>query len=918
MSNAKSGLKFRVARFSLVAIILPVIVIGILFVTYHKRATLSDINHENMRLAEAIRDDVNNFLQAPLHTVSAVAQLSRNPDIAPQLDALMSQLAESFGFYESIMLLDESGIVRNLGTMTTVQLNRGDYLGLDLSRSEHVERARRLGTHTWSDTFISPITGEPTLSLTLPFERGLVVGNFNLSTLSRVVATSPDKTRDHIFLVNAKGRVIAHTDRNLVLQQENFSTRPVVSAGLAGHEGLYEYRAGGVELIGTVLKIPETGWLVVVEREKASVFAQQRIIERILALVLVISLLLVLLFIAYINSRVVKPVISISSASKELAGGHFPALPAYTGSYRELDELTTNFNGMSAALQQREAELQDKNVELEHEIDERMHFEEELRERNEELTSIEEELRHQLDETITVQNELLTSQMLLYAMLDNSFQFQGLLTPAGKVVKINKASIDFIGVPKETVIGCNFWETPWWSHDPVLQIRIEAAVRQAALGETVHLEVTHLDVAGSLHVIEFSLKPSFNAEGLVVYLIPEGHDITDRRLLEQQIMQQQKLEGIGLLAGGIAHDFNNLLTPIFGYADMIRNKFEPVDPVHIRAAAILEAATKAKDLVKQLLSFSRKQMLSTQQYDLNVIVESFMTIPRRTMRENIAIDLLLCAERCPVQADRTQIEQILLNLAVNAQDAIAANGRITIETGHLTLDDEYCRLHPGASPGRYILLAFSDTGSGMDDATLAHIFDPFFTTKPAGHGTGLGLSTVYGIVKQHEGCIDVRSTPGHGTTFRIYLPECAGPAETETKSAAEKVAAQGTEATGTILLVEDNSMVMEMVRELLEMHGYQMLCAMEPDAAIELARANATRINLLISDVIMPQMNGPELYGRLSEIIPGLKVLFMSGYANNLSVHDGFLEEGVNFIAKPFTSEVFLGKIAGMLARNGD
>lgn len=557
-----------------------------------------------------------------------------------------------------------------------------------------------------------------------------------------------------------------------------------------------------------------------------------------------------------------------------------------------------------------------RTSELEREIVERMRVEDSLQVKNEELTAIEEELRNQLDETLNIQNELLSSQLLVTAMMDNSFQFQGLLTPDGMLVEVNRAALDFVGVTKEVVVGCYFWETPWWNHDPVLQTRIQEAVKQAAAGESVHLEVTHKDVAGSLHIIDFSLKPALNAEGAVVYLIPEGHDITERRLLEQQVMQQQKLEGVGLLAGGIAHDFNNLLTPIFGYAEMIRKKFNPDEQIYGRASAILEAATKAKNLVKQLLSFSRKQILTTQLYDLNEIIRSFMAIMLRTIRENIAIDLPLCAERCPVQVDRTQIEQILLNLAVNAQDAIAANGRIIIETGHLVLDDEYCQRHPGARPGRYVMLAFSDNGCGMDDATLSHIFIPFFTTKPVGHGTGLGLSTVYGIVKQHEGYIDAQSKPGYGTTFRIYLPECADSAETV--SIAEAAPVQGLTTPGTILLVEDNTMVMEMVRDLLEMHGHQVLCAEEPEAAIELARGNAARIDLLVSDVVMPQMNGPELYGRLSEIIPGLKVLFMSGYANNLSVHNGFLEEGVNFIAKPFTSETMLGHVTRMLELDND
>jgi len=230
---------------------------------------------------------------------------------------------------------------------------------------------------------------------------------------------------------------------------------------------------------------------------------------------------------------------------------------------------------MSVTLQQRQEELQDRNVQLEHEIDERLRAEESLKEKNEELTAIEKELRSQLDEKILAQKEMLSSQMLLSAMLDNSFQFQGLLTTDGVVIDVNKASADFIGVDKKAVVGCKFWETPWWSHDPILQSRLKAAIRRAATGESAHFEVTHLNASGGKHVIDFTLKPAYDDAGSVVYLIPEGHDITDRRLLEEQIIQQQKLESIGLLAGGIAHDFNNLLTPIFGYAEMNMQEVHP-------------------------------------------------------------------------------------------------------------------------------------------------------------------------------------------------------------------------------------------------------------------------------------------------------------------------------------------------------
>jgi PAS domain S-box-containing protein len=900
-----------VVVFWLVCILLPILLLGSLFIYYNNRTTTSHINMANMRLASAMRSDVSNFLRAPVRTAIALGQLSQNPETSPHLDSLMTQMADSYGFYESIMLLDRKGIVRNLGVVSGVRLNRGDLLGLDLSRAEHVEKVLRTGQYAWSDTFISSITGEPTLSLTMPFDHGMIVGNVNLKDLSRVVAPSTGSRHAHTYLVNGKGRVIAHPDQDLVLRQENFSNRAAVAAGLSGHEGVYEYRVGDAELIGTVLKIPETGWLVVVEQDKAEEFAHLHAMQRMIMIVLAGMLLMCGFSIYYINSRVIRPVLSISSASRDVTLGVFPKLPEYAGNFRELDDLTRNFNDMSVALQQREEDLQDRNVELEHEIDERMRIEESLQGKNEELTAIEEELRNQLDETIHAQNELLSSQVLLSAMLDNSFQFQGLLTPDGMVVEVNKASLDFIGVSKEAVIGCYFWDTPWWTHDPALHTLIKSSVKKAASGESVHLEVTHRDVSGNLHVVDFSMKPAFDAHGTVLYLIPEGHDITEQRLLEQQVVQQQKLEGIGLLAGGIAHDFNNLLTPIFGYAEMIRRKFNPDDQVHARASAILDAATKAKELVQQLLSFSRKQILATGQYDLNEIVESFMTIMRRTIRENIEIAQVLCGETCPVQVDRTQIEQILLNLAVNAQDAISGNGCIRIETGHLMLDDEYCRLHPGSSPGRFIVLVFTDSGNGMDDPTLSHIFEPFFTTKPAGHGTGLGLSTVYGIVKQHGGYIDAQSKPGKGTTFRICLPAIDSEIAVGAPLAARPDVCAP--AARTILLVEDNQMVMDMVRDLLTGYGHTVITADGAEEALVLASENSTVLDLLVSDVVMPLMNGPELYERLQEIIPGLKVLFMSGYANNVTVHNGTLEEGVNFIAKPFTSEEFIRRVSELL-----
>jgi len=388
-----------------------------------------------------------------------------------------------------------------------------------------------------------------------------------------------------------------------------------------------------------------------------------------------------------------------------------------------------------------------------------------------------------------------------------------------------------------------------------------------------------------------------------------------RKHLEAQLHHVQRIEAVGQLAGGIAHDFNNLLTPIFIYADMIQRKLPDGDPLANKTKGITSAANKARDLTRQLLSFGRKQLLTMKAVDLNEIIDAFHDILRRTIRENITLIMQPAPKGVVIWADRGQVEQILLNLAVNAQDAITGNGKIFVETGHVVIDNEYARQHPGMQPGPYALLAFSDSGCGMGDDTLSHIFEPFFTTKQIGNGTGLGLATVYGIIKQHEGYIAVNSRIGEGTVFRIYLPLAKETAKTAEEGEQLEVpkAAAATRAGGTILVVEDNEMVRTMAVELLESSGYRVLVAELPSGALELAVQHGNSIELLVTDVIMPEMNGQELYEALCGTISDLRVLYMSGYTNELFVHDGSLEENINFLQKPFTSERFLERVSQML-----
>lgn len=382
-----------------------------------------------------------------------------------------------------------------------------------------------------------------------------------------------------------------------------------------------------------------------------------------------------------------------------------------------------------------------------------------------------------------------------------------------------------------------------------------------------------------------------------------------QRCLEEQLRHMQKIEAIGQLTGGIAHDFSNMLTPIFVYAEMIKRTLADNDPNLKKMEYLIASANKAKEITQKLLSFSRKQTLNMAVLDLNEVMDSFQELLRRTIRENVIITFYPSPVPVKVFADQGQLEQVLLNLAVNAQDAIAGKGEIFIRTGHVLLDDEYARQHPGMKSGAHVMLAFTDTGCGIDDEVMQHLFEPFFTTKAIGQGTGLGLATVYGIIKQHEGYIKVASKPGNGTTFTVYLPEHSGNDKTAAiQQTGESQLPQSMKET-TVLFVDDNNMLLEMAVELLESAGFTVLAADSPLKAQQFAASPDIAIDLLVSDVIMPGMSGPELYEQLVLKYPDLPVLFISGYTNDVQLPMDTLNETVNFLPKPFTLEQLLSHI---------
>jgi PAS domain S-box-containing protein len=466
---------------------------------------------------------------------------------------------------------------------------------------------------------------------------------------------------------------------------------------------------------------------------------------------------------------------------------------------------------------------------------------------------------------------------------------------------VNDAAVRLYGYTREEFLGMTIKDIRPASDVPALLESLAAPPGRGNDSDTVWRHVkkdgTLIDVAIVSSPIDFLGHPA----RLVL-----ATDVSEQRRLEAQLLQSQKMEAVGRLAGGVAHDFNNLLGVITGYVGLLGRVLAPEDSVaRNRLDQIRKAAERATALTRQLLAFSRREVIEPKVLDLNEIVRDVEKMLLRLIGEDVQLTTKLEADLGHVRADRGQIDQVMVNLAVNARDAMPNGGQLIIETANTFLDEQYARSHPDVSPGPYVVLTVSDTGHGMDAATRSHIFEPFFTTKPEGEGTGLGLATVFGIAKQSGGHIDVYSEPGQGATFKFYLPRVGD--EVEAEAVAEAPGRrQGTE---TLLLVEDAEALRSMIHEILEDAGYEVLEAADPREALVRAEQNRGRLDLVLTDVIMPGMYGPDLVKAVQAMDPGIGAVFMSGYTNEAVSRQGVLQPGTRFIQKPFTSEALLDAI---------
>ena len=477
----------------------------------------------------------------------------------------------------------------------------------------------------------------------------------------------------------------------------------------------------------------------------------------------------------------------------------------------------------------------------------------------------------------------------------------------GTIAYVNPAFTQISGYTREQAVGKNprFLKSGKQNHE-----LYKGLWDTILAGKIWHGETTNRRLDGSLYVQETTIIPVQDKHGTTKHFITIGLDVTEQRKTEAQLRQAQRMETVGRLAGGVAHDFNNLLTVINGYGQLLKESLGADIPLHGYCEELIKAGVRAAGLTWQLLAFSRGQLLSPQVLDLNLVVADLETMLRRLIGEDIELVTVQQCDLGRVKADRGQLEQVIVNLAVNAADAMPQGGKLTVETANVNLDESFAQAHTGATTGPHVMVAVSDTGAGMDAKTMAHIFEPFFTTKERGHGTGLGLATVYGIVKQSGGSIWAYSEPGQGATFKVYLPR-VGEAVAQVGQAMKD--SKPTRGSETVLVVEDEKGVRSLVCKALAEQGYNVLESDGPMEAASTMERHAKPIHMLLTDVVMPQMSGKELADRMSVHHPEARVLLMSGYTDDAVVRHGILEANTFFLQKPFTLSALVQKVREVL-----
>lgn len=837
------SLKARLTLGMLVVAVLPLIMTGWYATSRLASDMEADIHNRNLLLAQSIAGEVERFVEAPLNVLRSVQhELDAHGGTAAEVTRLLEHHAQFHPYFLSLFVLDGNGIVRH-----HYPFDR-DYELIDMSTQEFFRAARSGGGPYWSPASMDIRTGQPSSTLVLAGKQRIIVAYLDLVSLGGIIARARIGPGGVVAIVDQEGSVISHQETRAVLEQWNIRSHPAVAQALEGRDGSYRSGAGENAELASVARVPHTGWIVMVSQRTREAFAPVRTIRMTVTVSVILAAFMGIVIAVFMLNRMLNPLARLTAGARQVAGGDYAVrLPAPApGSSAEPAELTTTFNAMLDAVHVRQQALAESEEK----------FEKAFRSSPDAIA-------------ITTLRE-------------------------GRIIDLNEGFGRALGhaLPEavnRTVLELGIWASAAERTAFVEELQLQGRVRDR--------EVLLRTKDGSERACLLSAETvDLRGERCVVSII---RDVTDQKRLQAQFIQAQKMESVGRLAGGVAHDFNNILSAILGFTDLALLRLPADAPVRGHLEMVKESSARAAALTRQLLAFSRKQELKMEPTDLNALIGGVSKMLGRLIGEDINFVMQLGGHVGRIMADSGQIEQVLMNLCVNARDAMPAGGNLVIETDRLVLEENAPAGPKGLRPGVYAVLTVSDSGAGMDEKVRERIFEPFYTTKETGKGTGLGLATVYGIVQQHNGTIEVASEPGKGTTFTICLPALGSDPSARTDLPQEQPRhPRGTE---TVLVVDDDATVRLVVAGMLGQLGYTVLEASNGAEALSLAAKQQAPVPLLLTDVIMPGMDGKQLARAFLTRWPSTRVVFMSGYADDRLRNVEGMGAGATLIIKPLS-----------------
>jgi len=835
------SLRHTLSWYFAIAAFLPVILITGLVLYQFIRYELNDLSNKNLLIARAASGQVEVFLREPVTVLQNIRnRLLTNPgQTSTDIKSILKNHVRHSNLLESVYVLDENGIVESVGLKPGKERFEQDYIGISLAHKDFYIQSRHSQEPTWSDTFLSLISGKMSLALCLAVDKRVLVGNFNLDLLSSFITQITPEKGLIITIVDRGGAIVAQSGSSVVGRQLKVNHIELFRMGLAGKEATRRYRFDDADYYGSVSGIPGPGWAAAVSQKSTDLYAPFTLIAIYIAIGTLGIVVLAILFGVISSRKLSQPLTEFSQQTKIVARGKYDTKIDDPG-YLEVMDLADSFHSMVINIQDREQRLKDSEQRY------RMLFERS----NDGIYVIDRHTGQYLDA-----NEAglrLTGRSLIELKELTTFD----VTPDGA-----KDRLDTMAISNRTE---NFGQVRY--HRPDGSTRIALVTTLPVDRETI---------------------------------IGMARDITDELALEDQLRQGQKMEAIGTLAGGIAHDFNNILAAILGYSELILGELPPDDSNRNKVEAIHSSGERARDLVAQILAFSRKDEQVRAPVELNLLIKDALMLPRPAIPTTIEIQTVITS-KCQVMGDPTRLHQIIMNLCTNAYQAMFKTGgtlKITLSTTHLSGSDALLAQLP---EGGYSKLVITDTGIGIPAENIERIFDPYFTTKEVGKGTGLGLAAIHGIVQSHEGNILVESEVEKGTRFIVYLPLTGDSCRIENGPESEMIGGQE-----RILMVDDEQDILNIQKAILEKIGYDVTAESDGENALALFASQPDAFDLIVADMTMPHMSGDKLAADLLEIRPDIPIILCTGYSELMNEEKAAAMGVKGFLTKPVSVRDF-------------